>query len=492
MRYEVCWEASVSTCRLVMVSRSTASERYAELATKAWESARPRAAVAPRGQKRKPTTTLTPHPMATSSILVRPTLHPTGWMMLNRITTMTVKAACPATKEIIDGATPERRTARGSSAHSKGVWSEIPIMSAAPTTTPSAVPPTARRRGGSRPERVGAEHRHRAERHPEAVLHVGDLDHHHGDGQADGAAQRVAEPHRAEREMGAKAPDEEQGVRFAPGAEPAVEHPGGTGRLERAVGHHAGGDTEGAGTKPRIERAGQARRSLRGGLRRVVHRGVIHRGVVHRGVVHRGVGDGGDVGPQGRRHEFVELAGRALHRLDRGALAHRVARSVAHERSRELQRLGHLLEDGARRWGPVGPLRLGRDGGGRHAGVPRHPLDPADQLGQGNRSGGGARGRIGRPRELSAEFGQRGRPRCGHPPPRRPRQRPAAGGADGLRPGAPRRKGWPTADGAGRRARVPATPGGRPRCTPRRQSTSPAGGGRWPTPDGRWTPEGRR
>ena len=62
---------------------------------------------------------LTPHPMATSSILVRPTLHPTGSMMLNRMTTVTVKAAWPATKETIAGATPATRTASGRSAHSR-------------------------------------------------------------------------------------------------------------------------------------------------------------------------------------------------------------------------------------------------------------------------------------------------------------------------------------------------------------------------------------
>ncbi len=61
-----------------MVSRSTASARYPELAAKATERARPRAAVAPRGQKRIPTTMLTPHPMATSSMRVSPTFQPMG------------------------------------------------------------------------------------------------------------------------------------------------------------------------------------------------------------------------------------------------------------------------------------------------------------------------------------------------------------------------------------------------------------------------------
>ena len=88
---------------------------------------------------------LTPQPIATSSIRVRPTLQPTGSMMLKRMITITVKAACPATKEIMEGAMPDTRTANGSRAQSNTEWSATPIVMAAPTMNPRAVPPTARR-----------------------------------------------------------------------------------------------------------------------------------------------------------------------------------------------------------------------------------------------------------------------------------------------------------------------------------------------------------
>ena len=87
---------------------------------------------------------LTPQPIATSSILVSPTLQPTGSMMLKRMITTNVKAACPATKEIMEGATPDTSTASGRSAQSRAGWSATPMVMTEPTMKPSAVPPTAR------------------------------------------------------------------------------------------------------------------------------------------------------------------------------------------------------------------------------------------------------------------------------------------------------------------------------------------------------------
>ncbi len=55
--------------------------------------------------------------MATSSILVRPTVQPVGSMMLNRMTTTTVNPACPAANEIMDGAAPDTNKANGRSTH---------------------------------------------------------------------------------------------------------------------------------------------------------------------------------------------------------------------------------------------------------------------------------------------------------------------------------------------------------------------------------------
>ena len=66
-----------------------------------------------------PTTMLTPQPMATSSMRVSPTRHPSGWMMLKRITTSTVKAAWPAVKEIMEGAIPATSAAIRSTTHNR-------------------------------------------------------------------------------------------------------------------------------------------------------------------------------------------------------------------------------------------------------------------------------------------------------------------------------------------------------------------------------------
>jgi len=57
----------------------------------------------PRGQNRRPTTVLTATPMATSSTRTRPTLTPTGSMMLKMMTTATVNPACPAANEMPRG-----------------------------------------------------------------------------------------------------------------------------------------------------------------------------------------------------------------------------------------------------------------------------------------------------------------------------------------------------------------------------------------------------
>ena len=64
--------------------------------------------------------------------------------MLNKMITTSVNPACPATKEIIEGAIPATRTANGSSTQSRTVWSATPSMMAAPTTKPIVVPPMAR------------------------------------------------------------------------------------------------------------------------------------------------------------------------------------------------------------------------------------------------------------------------------------------------------------------------------------------------------------
>ena len=112
--------------------------------------------------------------------------------------------------------------------------------------------------GGAGAQRIGPQHRQGPQNHPEAVLDVGELDHQHGNGQARRSPQRIAEPHRAEGEMG------EEPVRIdARGGPVGHPHPPvddgfRSSRLERGVGDHLGGDAEGAGMEPRVELARQA------------------------------------------------------------------------------------------------------------------------------------------------------------------------------------------------------------------------------------------
>ena len=93
--------------------------------------------------------------------------HPVGWMMLNKITTVSVNAACPPANEMIAGATPARKTASGSRSHSSVVFVPIPASRAAPMMKPATVP--GHGANGVLPgvQRIGAQHRQRAEDYPE-------------------------------------------------------------------------------------------------------------------------------------------------------------------------------------------------------------------------------------------------------------------------------------------------------------------------------------
>ena len=60
------------------------------------------------------------------------------------ITTATVKPAWPAANEMAEGATPARRTATGSTAHSSSWWVPRATTTSEPTPKPTTVPTTAR------------------------------------------------------------------------------------------------------------------------------------------------------------------------------------------------------------------------------------------------------------------------------------------------------------------------------------------------------------
>ena len=97
-----------------------------------------------------------PTPIAMSSTLIRPSSQPAGWMMLNRISRVTVNAACPAANEISAGATPAISTATGSNAQSTVMSVPMPIRITAPITKPTTVPRMARTAFCPVDKRVGA------------------------------------------------------------------------------------------------------------------------------------------------------------------------------------------------------------------------------------------------------------------------------------------------------------------------------------------------
>ena len=133
---------------------------------------------------------------ATSSTRSSPTRQPTGSMMLNRITSVSVNAAWPAANEIAAGATPAKRTASGSSTQSTvGVRADQqqrarrrrrtrrPCRAAAQRVLPGV-------------QGVGAQHRQRAEHDPERVLHAGQVGDEDGQAEPDRAAHAVVQPDR--------------------------------------------------------------------------------------------------------------------------------------------------------------------------------------------------------------------------------------------------------------------------------------------------------
>ncbi len=80
-----------------------------------------------------------------SSIRTRPTVQPTGAMMLNRITTITVKAAWPAANDTASGKYAATTTTKGSNTQRCQGVTPTTRMMPAPARNPTSVPPSARR-----------------------------------------------------------------------------------------------------------------------------------------------------------------------------------------------------------------------------------------------------------------------------------------------------------------------------------------------------------
>ena len=141
--------------------------------------------------------------MATSSIRTRPTLQPAGSMMLYRITSVMVKLAWPAANEMTAGAKPASRTAIGSRIHSTGVSVPMPAISAAADDEAGHGAEQRAQHVLAGAERVGPQHRQRAQHDPERVLHPGQVGHQHGQAQGDRAAHAVVQPDRVRLDVGA-------------------------------------------------------------------------------------------------------------------------------------------------------------------------------------------------------------------------------------------------------------------------------------------------
>ena len=118
---------------------------------------------------------------------------------------MSVNAAWPAANEIVAGARPASRTAGRSSTQSSVVLVPMSTTSTPPTTKPATVPSRPRSTFCAGAQRVGAQHRERAEHDPEGVLHAREVGDEHREAEADGAADAVLQPQRVALDVGAGA-----------------------------------------------------------------------------------------------------------------------------------------------------------------------------------------------------------------------------------------------------------------------------------------------
>ena len=91
---------------------------------------------------------------------VRPTFHPVGSMMLNRMIDHQGEPGLPGgERDHRRGHARHQHGHRGAGPRAARVWPPTPIMMAEPTTKPTAVPPTARRAVEPVPKGVGPQHR---------------------------------------------------------------------------------------------------------------------------------------------------------------------------------------------------------------------------------------------------------------------------------------------------------------------------------------------
>ena len=155
----------------------------------------------PRGHSSSDTTTPTAPPTAMSSMRISPTCQPVGWIRLKTISTIIVNAACPAANDAISGTYAATNATIGNTAHNTAGSTPMNSMSTAPMTNPSGRPAHRAHHLGAGGQRTAAQHRHRRQHHPEAVLHGEQMRDGHGQRQTEAGAQAVAHHHRARRQI---------------------------------------------------------------------------------------------------------------------------------------------------------------------------------------------------------------------------------------------------------------------------------------------------
>ena len=122
--------------------------------------------------------------------------------MLNRITSVSVNAACPAANEIAAGANPAKRTAGGSRNQSSVVVGADQREQPGADDEPGDRAEQAADDVLAGAQGVRAQDGERAEHDPERVLDAGQIGDEDGEAQADRTAHAVVQPNRVALDVG--------------------------------------------------------------------------------------------------------------------------------------------------------------------------------------------------------------------------------------------------------------------------------------------------
>ena len=197
-------------------SPRSASRTWSPPARNRSANSAPGDAARPRGHSSAPTTTLIPAPMATSCTRTSPVRQPSGDQDVEQHHDEHRERRLP------DDEVHRARRVGGEEHHERQhdpeprvVATDVSITATA-TPKPTSAPSERLERGRTGAERVRAQHRQRAEHHPERVLDRGGLRHEHRQREPEAGAGRVAEPHRTQVAVGAQDRPARGGARPAP------------------------------------------------------------------------------------------------------------------------------------------------------------------------------------------------------------------------------------------------------------------------------------